>query len=110
MILEHDFGGSKYSVGLRDVVVGLVHSNWQNHARAVTWYGVAFERYLTWKKETADGMAHADHFDDMAARRLAQRRNESRKLAELKQVLGDWKPAEQQLAKDVTDERPLVWS
>ncbi|OIW25240.1 hypothetical protein CONLIGDRAFT_685099 [Coniochaeta ligniaria NRRL 30616] len=104
--LDQSLKETKYSDGLREVVIDLIRLNRENSARAYTCYEKAWGLYRKWKDLTAEGQAHFDHYDDLVARKLAEKR---RKLDERKRELGDEKLAEQELAAKKKDEDLLAW-
>ncbi len=77
--MDRSFLKTKYSDGLREVVIGLIRLNRDNSARAYMCYEEAWELYRKWKDMTTEGQAHFDHYDDLVARKMAEKR---RKLDE----------------------------
>lgn len=104
--LDRSLLETKYSGGLRQVVAGLIRSNRDSSARAYTCYEEAWELYRKWKEETIDGRAHLDHYDDLIARKKAEKR---RNFEVRTRELGDGKLAAQELAAREKDEDLLVW-
>ena len=95
---------SKYSDGLLEAVIHLIRLNRDNSARAQTCFELAWRLYREWK-QTRDGQAHKDHYDDLVARKKAER---ARKLDEMKQDLGVEETADlEQAVKKV--ESLIVW-
>lgn len=98
--------GSKYSDGLREVVIGLIRLNRENSARAYTCFEKAWPLYRRWR-QTAAGGSHFDHYDDLVARKRAER---SHKLElEGKRELGVEEVARWEQAGTKMDENLLVW-
>lgn len=104
--LDSSLLGTKYSDSLRELVVDLIRMNRENSARAFTCYDQAWGHYWKWKDETAEGQAHFDHYDDLVARKQAEK---SRKLDEWKRKLGDEKLAEKEFAAMEEDEELIEW-
>lgn len=95
--------GSKYSDSLCDVVIGLIRLNRENSARALISFERVWPLYMAWRR-TAEGQAHLDHYDDLMARKTAEK---SRKLEERKRELGIEGIWEQAATKE--DEHLLIW-
>ncbi|KAB5542968.1 hypothetical protein GE09DRAFT_1191626 [Coniochaeta sp. 2T2.1] len=70
---------TKYSDGLRDVVLVMLRQNRENSAQAYTWYVRAMGLYQEWKA-SPDGRGHVDHYDDLKTRKMAELKREEEEI------------------------------
>ncbi|KAB5566852.1 hypothetical protein GE09DRAFT_1187284 [Coniochaeta sp. 2T2.1] len=79
MHTHQDWLKTKYSDGLRDVVLVMLRENRENSAQACTWYVRAMGLYKEWKA-SPDGRGHVDHYDDFKARKMVELNREEEEM------------------------------